>query len=113
MLTTHPLRFAVEIGMELALPWGSLGQAMLASLPPEDVEMVLAARDDRPAQRPPAGAPRRRYSPISTESAASGYADYFDPNYDVAGVAAPLFGAGRGADRLPRHHHALAALRPA
>ena len=93
ILTTHPLRFAVEIGMELALPWGSLGQAMLASLAAEEIEMVLAAATSGPLSGRPL-APREEVLADLDRIRANGFADYFDPNYDVAGVAAPLFGAG-------------------
>ena len=92
ILTTHPLRFAVEIGMELALPWGSLGQAMLAALTPEEVDAVLAGATTGPLSGRPL-APREEILADLDRIRASGFADYFDPNYDVAGVAAPLLGA--------------------
>lgn len=92
VLTTHPLRFAVEIGMELALPWGSLGQAMLAALAPEEVDAVLAGATTGPLSGRPLG-PRGEILADLDRIRASGFADYFDPNYDVAGVAAPLLGA--------------------
>jgi DNA-binding IclR family transcriptional regulator len=92
LLTTHQLRFAVEVGMELALPWGSLGQAILAHLPAGDIEMVL-----RSATRGPlSGRPIASRTEVLSGLAAireRGYADYYDPSYDVAGIAAPLFGA--------------------
>lgn len=91
MLTSHPLRFAVEVGMELALPWGSLGQAMLAYLPPDDVDAVLAAATVGPLSGRPL-APRAEVLTELERIRQRGYADYFDPSFDVAGVAAPLFG---------------------
>jgi DNA-binding IclR family transcriptional regulator len=91
VLTTHPLRFAVEIGMELALPWGSLGQAMLAHLAPRDVEAVLASATTGPLSGRPL-APREQVLAELERIRARGCADYFDPGYDVAGVAAPLLG---------------------
>jgi DNA-binding IclR family transcriptional regulator len=93
LLTTHPLRFAVEIGLELALPWGSLGQAMLAQLGPADVDAVLRKATTGPLSGRPLP-PRVEILADLERIRAQGYADYFDPNYDVAGVAAPLFGAG-------------------
>jgi len=91
LLTTHPLRFAIEIGMELALPWGSLGQAMLANLAAADVDAVLRSATTGPLSGRPL-APRAEILADLTHIRERGYADYFDPNYDVAGVAAPLFG---------------------
>lgn len=91
LLTTHPLRFAIEIGMELALPWGSLGQAMLANLAAADVDAVLRSATTGPLSGRPL-APRAEILADLAHIRERGYADYFDPNYDVAGVAAPLFG---------------------
>lgn len=90
MSTTHPLRFAIEAGMDLALPWGSLGQSMLAFLPDDDVEMVLSTAKTGPLSGRPLP-PRRQVLADLERVRARGHADYFDPNYDVAGVAAPLF----------------------
>src|SRR4051812_17493553 len=91
LLTTHPLRFAIEIGLELALPWGSLGQAMLANLAPADVDAVLRKATTGPLSGRPLP-PRAQMLAELGHVRERGYADYFDPNYDVAGVAAPLFG---------------------
>ena len=91
LLTTHPLRFAVEIGMELALPWGSLGQAMLAHLASKDIEAVLRGATAGPIS----GRPLASRADVLGGLAAireQGYADYYDPAFDVAGIAAPLFG---------------------
>ena len=94
VLTTHPLRFAIEIGMELALPWGSLGQAMLAQLALADVDAVLRTATTGPLSGRPLP-PRAEILADLERVREHGYADYFDPNYDVAGVAAPLFGPGQ------------------
>lgn len=91
VLTPHPLRFAVETGMELALPWGSLGQAMLAHLPPDDVDAVLTEAATGPISGRPLP-PRASVLADLERVRQRGYADYFDPSFDVAGVAAPLFG---------------------
>jgi DNA-binding IclR family transcriptional regulator len=91
LLTTHPLRFAIEIGMELALPWGSLGQAMLANLAAADVDAVLRTASTGPFSGRPLP-PRAEILADLGRIRERGYADYFDPNFDVAGVAAPLFG---------------------
>src|SRR5687767_542642 len=41
VFTPHPLRFNIEKGLEISLPWGSLGRAVLAYLPRSEIEMVL------------------------------------------------------------------------
>jgi DNA-binding IclR family transcriptional regulator len=91
LLTTHPLRFAVEIGMELVLPWGSLGQAILAHLAPKDIEAVLRSATTGPISGRPLGSRADVLAGLSAVRA-QGYADYYDPAFDVAGIAAPLFG---------------------
>lgn len=94
VLTRHPLRFAFEPGYELALPWGSLGRAILAQLPEEDREAILASAGSGPLSGRPL--PRRallkaELDRIRTRSVAV----YFDPGFELAGVAAPVFGGER------------------
>ena len=98
LLTTHPLRFAVEIGMELALPWGSLGQAMLAHLAPKEIEAVLRGATIGPIS----GRPLASRAEVLDDLMAvreQGYADYYDPAFDVAGC---VFRIGlQNAPRMP------------
>ncbi len=92
--TTHPLRFAVEIGREIALPWGSLGRAILAFLPPGEIEKAI--RDATVG--PISGQPRLPRGTLEAELTAireQGYSLYFDPSNDIAGIASPVFGSGR------------------
>ncbi|MFA5963342.1 MAG: IclR family transcriptional regulator [Sphingomonas sp.] len=89
--TPHPLRFAVARGGEISLPWGSLGRAILAHLPAGEAETIL--REARVG--PLTGRPRSTRQEMIVELAAirtDGYARYFDPRYDIAGIAAPIFG---------------------
>ncbi|MBO9669913.1 MAG: IclR family transcriptional regulator [Sphingobium sp.] len=89
--TPHPLRFAVELGLEIALPWGSLGRAILAHLSPGEVEAILREGTIGPLT----GRPRPSKQEIDRELALirqNGFARYFDPAIDIAGVAAPIFG---------------------
>lgn len=51
--TNHPLRYHIEPFTHWPLAWGSLGRSMLAYLPAEDVEAVLAAARASPATRQP------------------------------------------------------------
>lgn len=91
--TQHTLRLAIEPGREIALPWGSLGRAMLAQLGEEDMDAVLATSTTGPLS----GRPLPKRSALRAELEqirANGVAVYFDPAYEMAGVAAPLSGAG-------------------
>jgi len=92
VMTPHPLRFAVERGGEIQLPWGSLGRAILAFLPQGDTEAIMREATVGPLS----GRPRSSRKELEAELHQihdSGYARYFDPRYDIAGIAAPVFGA--------------------
>ncbi len=93
--TPHPLRFAIEPFAELSLTWGSLGRAILASLPAE----LAAACIERPGVGPLSGMPAPTYeemAPILAAARELGYSQYRNDQMDVAGVAAPVLrGDGR------------------
>lgn len=89
-LTTHPLRFAVDRGVEISLPWGSLGRAVLAFLPDGEIEAIIR----RSHIGPLTGRPRLPRDELERELAtvrANHYSRYFDPAIDIAGIAAPIF----------------------
>ncbi len=89
--TPHPLRFAVERGGEISLPWGSLGRAILAFLPPAQIEVIIREA----AVGPLTGRPKSSRRELTAELGkirTEGYARYFDPRYDIAGIAGPVFG---------------------
>lgn len=91
VMTPHPLRFAVELGGEIQLPWGSLGRAILAYLPQGDAEAVIREASVGPLS----GRPRSSRAEIEAELQLirdRGFARYFDPRYDIAGIAGPVFG---------------------
>jgi DNA-binding IclR family transcriptional regulator len=91
VMTPHPLRFAVERGGEIQLPWGSLGRAILAYLPQGDAEAIMREATVGPLS----GRPRSSRKEMEAELQlirSRGYARYFDPRYDIAGIAAPVFG---------------------
>ncbi|MEO6359555.1 MAG: IclR family transcriptional regulator [Sphingomicrobium sp.] len=92
VMTPHPLRFAVERGGEIQLPWGSLGGAILAFLPPGDAEAIIREASVGPLS----GRPRSSRREIEADLQLireRGHARYFDPRYDISGIAAPVFGA--------------------
>lgn len=87
-------RFNVEVGMKVGLPWGSLGRAILAHLPPGEIEAVFRETTIGPLS----GRPRRSHEEFDADLAkvrADGVARYCDPGFDLAGIAAPIFGAHR------------------
>lgn len=92
--TKHPLRFAVETGMEIGLVWGSLGRAVLAFLPASEIEIIL--RD--PAVGPLTGRPRLPRAELNKEIESIrrlGFSRYYEPQMEIAGIAAPIFGGER------------------
>jgi DNA-binding IclR family transcriptional regulator len=91
VLTPHPLRFNIEAGLEISLPWGSLGRAVLAFLPKSEIEMVLRSEHAGPLT----GRPRPARDELDTEFdqiREHRFARYCEPQFDLAGVAAPVFG---------------------
>jgi IclR family acetate operon transcriptional repressor len=84
------LRFNMDKGLEVALPWGSLGRSVLAFLPPSEVEMVLRSERAGPLTgiaRPARGELETELNQIKLR----GYARYCEPQIDLAGLAAPVF----------------------
>jgi len=93
-VTPHPLRFAVERGGEISLPWGSLGRAILAFLPEGEIEAIMRETKVGPLS----GRPRSTRQEMEVELhliRERGYARYYDPRYDIAGIASPIFGSDR------------------
>ena len=90
VLTAHPLRYNVERGIEISLPWGSLGRAILAHLPASEVEMVLRNENSVPLT----GRPRPTRESLGKDLAhvrEHGVAIFHDRHFDLAGVAGPVF----------------------
>jgi len=92
VITPHPLRYAVDIGLELSLPWGSLGCSMLACLETAQVDEVLGRATVGPLSGRPVPS-RKELAADLDRIREQGFADYSDPEHDVAGVAAPLTGS--------------------
>jgi IclR family acetate operon transcriptional repressor len=89
----HPLQFVLELQAEISLGWGSLGRAILAFLPDEDIEVVMALERRGPISGknlPTRKAVRQDLERIRER----GYAVYEDKTLDLAGVTAPVFGPG-------------------
>lgn len=94
VLTPHPLRFDIEKGGQISLPWGSLGRAILAFVPPGEVEAII--REERVG--PLTGRPRLPREELQAELdkvRTEGIARYYEPSFDLAGIAGPVFGPER------------------
>jgi len=91
VVTPHPLRFSVERGGEVQLPWGSLGNAILAYLPEGDAEAIIRDASVGPLTGRPRS-PRKDMEEAFQLIRARGYARYYDPGHDIAGIAGPVFG---------------------
>lgn len=91
--TPHPLQFVLEPHSEISLGWGSMGQAILAFLPDQEIEVVMALERRGPISGK--SLPTRRAIRQDLERIRRrGYAVYEDTTLDLAGVAAPVFGPG-------------------
>lgn len=93
--TPHALRFVIEPYAKISLTWGSLGRAILASLPEAEAQAATV----RPAAGPLSGLPPaspEEIAQIISDIRAQGFASYRNHEIDAAGVAAPVFG-GNGA----------------
>jgi DNA-binding IclR family transcriptional regulator len=91
--TPRRLRYDVQLGMEVALPWGSLGRVMLAHLSTDEVEEVLKQESTGPLTGMPLPA-REEIDRALETIRQQGYAEYFEPAYDLAGIACAVLGAG-------------------
>jgi DNA-binding IclR family transcriptional regulator len=92
--TTHPLRYAMETGIDVGLAWGSLGKAILAELEEDVIDAVLAEPGTGPLSgraNPPLAEVRDELERIRR----MGYAIYDDRGFDISGVAAAIFGRDR------------------
>lgn len=88
----HALQLVMEPMANISLAWGSLGRSILAQLPREDIEAVLAEMRRGPltGRTPPS---RTRLREELNHIRRVGYAIYEDRSRaDIAGVAAPVFG---------------------
>ena len=79
---------------EVGLPWGSLGRAILAHLPAGEIEAVFRETTTGPLTGRPRPS-RDEFEAALAQVRADGFARYFDPRFDLAGIAAPIFGADR------------------
>lgn len=93
VLTPHPLRYAIDVGVIIELPWGSLGRAILAHLPIEHRRVILSEHKIGPIS----GRPLPELATMEANLAqdrAQGFSRHYDPENDLAGIASPIFGRG-------------------
>ncbi|WP_246205032.1 IclR family transcriptional regulator [Altericroceibacterium indicum] len=90
--TPHPLRFTVEAGREISLPWGALGRAILAFLPAGEIEAVIREAKFGPLSGKPRS-PRALIEADLDQIRQQHYSRFYDPENDIAGIASPIFGS--------------------
>jgi len=94
--SAHPLQYVIAPSAKLSLAWGSLGRSILAHLPPEDVDFVLAHSKRGPLSGRKAP-PRADLLAELRRIRRRGYARYEDRALlNIAGVAAPVFSVRGG-----------------
>ena len=90
--TAHPLQYVIEPLSHLPLAWGSLGRAILAHLPPADIDKVITELRPGPISGKPPPT-RTRLKEELQRVKRQGFAVYEDRTApDIAGIAAPVFG---------------------
>ncbi len=89
--TPHPVRLVMDQFQEILLPWGSLGRAILAQLPPDEIEAILAGAGTAPVSGRPLP-PRRKLMQELDAIRERGVATFEDAESDRAGLSAPVFG---------------------
>jgi DNA-binding IclR family transcriptional regulator len=89
--SAHPLQYVIDPAATLSLAWGSLGRSILAYLPDEHVDIVLAASKRGPLSGKKAP-PRAEMLAELRRIRRRGYARYEDRAVlNIAGIAAPVF----------------------
>jgi DNA-binding IclR family transcriptional regulator len=93
--SAHPLRYVIEPSATVSLGWGSLGRSILAYLPDEDVDFVLAHLKRGPLSGKKAP-PRAELLLELRRIRRRGYSRYEDRALlNIAGIAAPVFSGDR------------------
>ena len=93
LASPHRLQYVIEVFDPIPLVWGSLGRAVLAQLPNEEIAEAVA--NAKPGQLTGRAPPKLEVVMDDVRLIRErGYALYYDPEkLDVAAVAAPVFGA--------------------
>lgn len=93
--SAHPLQYVIPPSVTISLAWGSLGRSILAFLPDEDINAVIAKAERGPLSGRKA-LPRAELLGELGKIRRHGYARFEDrATLKIAGIAAPIFG-GQG-----------------
>lgn len=91
-----PLRYRINMNRPLPVVWGASGKAIVAFLPPAEIDAVLAVAGPSPVtgkQLPP----RREYEAELEEIRRTGRAvTRHEKHHSAVGIAAPVFSVGGG-----------------
>jgi DNA-binding IclR family transcriptional regulator len=89
MPSPHPLKYELAVNSVVSLAWGSLGRAILAHLPTQDIDSVLIKDAHGPLSHSPLP-PRRSMLRELSLIRARRYATYHSQPMNIAGISAPV-----------------------
>ena len=85
----HPLKYELPLNSLICLSWGSLGRAILAHLPPPEIEAELSTAVPGPLSRTPLP-PRKTMLRELALIRGRRYALYHEPTVNIAGISAAV-----------------------
>jgi DNA-binding IclR family transcriptional regulator len=95
--SSHPLRYRIEFYQPHSLLWGATGRAVLAFLPPEEIDAAICDADSSPATGAPVPARKALLADLA-EIRSRGYAITHGQKIEGAvGIATPVFNSERRA----------------
>jgi DNA-binding IclR family transcriptional regulator len=95
--SSHPLRYRIDLYQPHSLLWGATGRAVLAFLPPDEIEAAIRDGDSSPATGEPPSARETILADLA-EIRSRGYAITHGQKIEGAvGIGAPIFNSERRA----------------
>lgn len=92
LASPHPLKYELPVNSLISLPWGSLGRAILAHLPLEDIEAVLIRDAHGPLSHSPLPSRKAMLGELD-HIRARRYAVYHSHTMNIAGISAAVLHA--------------------
>lgn len=88
----QPLKYELPVSSVISLAWGSLGRAILAHLPPEDIDAVLLQDPLGPISHAPLPSRRALLRELDVIRSRR-YAAFYSPTLNIAGISAAVLHA--------------------